>query len=86
MSFQRDNQPESLDTEPKQMPPQACCFQHDGAFTAIAASGFSSESSSEHLASFTVSGRMSNLGIPQLSLPSRMRTKPFPECKAFDSR
>lgn len=43
MSFQQDSQPESLDTAPKQTPPQACCFQHDGAFTAIAASGFSSE-------------------------------------------
>lgn len=43
MPFQRDSQPESLDTAPKQTPPQACCFQHDGAFTAIAASGFSSE-------------------------------------------
>lgn len=86
MSFQRDSQPESLDTEPKQTPSQARCFQHDSAFTAIVASGFSSESSSEHLASFTVSGRMSNLGIPQLSLPSRIGTKPFPECKAFDLR
>lgn len=47
MSFQRDRRPESLDTEPKQTPPQACGSQHCGAPTAIAASGFSSESSSE---------------------------------------